>query len=103
MIDYKEISSLQLNDLILKKKKFLLLDVRTEEEYSAGHIPNSINIPLHDLDSQIDHLAPYKDEKVIIYCRSGKRSLAAALLLQESGFKYLYNLTQGIIGHLDYL
>ena len=56
-----------------------------------------------NLDLQIDHLLPYKDEKVIIYCRSGKRSITAALLLAEYGFKHLYNLQQGIIGHLNYL
>lgn len=100
---YKDISSLELNNMIENKEKLILLDVRTEDEYNTMHIPSSINIPLNDLDSQIDHLLPYKDEKVIIYCRSGKRSIYAAHLLEEYGFKHLYNLRQGIIGHLDYL
>lgn len=103
MIDYKEITSLQLNDMIINNKNLLLLDVRTEEEYNLCNIPNSVNIPLHDLEFQIDDLDAYKNEDVVIYCRSGKRSLTAAFILQECGFKHLYNLTQGIIGHLDYL
>lgn len=103
MEPYKDISSLELNNMINNKEKIILLDVRTETEYNTSRIENSINIPVSDLDSQIDHLLPYKDEKIIIYCRSGKRSVYAAHLLNEYGFKNLYNLKQGIIGYLDYL
>ena len=103
MTKYKDISSVELNNMIESKEKFILLDVRTEEEYKVAHIPNSINIPLNNLDSQIEHLLPYRDDKVIIYCRSGRRSIMAALELAECGFKHLYNLNQGIIGHLEYL
>lgn len=102
-MDCKNINSFQLNEMIKNKEKLLLLDVRTEEEYETSHIPNAINIPLNELDSQLSHLENYKDEKLVIYCRSGKRSLFAADFLHENGFKHLYNLTQGIIGHLDYL
>lgn len=102
-MEYNDINSLQLNNMIKNKEKFLLLDVRTEEEYDAKHIPNAINIPLYDLDSQIEHLERYKDNKIVLYCRSGHRSLIAAQLLYENGFKHLYNLKEGIIGHLDYL
>lgn len=100
---FEDISSLELNNMINNKEKLILLDVRTKAEYNTSRIPNAINIPISDLDLQIDHLLPYKDEKVIIYCRSGKRSVYAAHLLYEYGFKHLYNLTQGIIGHLNYL
>ena len=100
---YKDINSSQLNDIIKNKEKFLLLDVRTEGEYHANHIPNAINIPLDNLDSQIEHLEPYKDDNIVIYCRSGHRSITAAYILEENGFKHLFNLKQGIIGHLDYL
>ena len=72
---YEDINSLELNEMIKNKEKFILLDVRTEEEYEASHIPNAINIPLNNLESQIEHLLPYKDDKVVIYCRSGRRSI----------------------------
>ena len=103
METYTNINSLELNNMINNKEKLILLDVRTKEEYNTSRIPNSINIPISDLDSQIDHLLSYKDETVVIYCRSGKRSVYAAHLLEEYGFNNLYNLTQGIIGYLDYL
>ena len=94
---YEDINSLELNEMIKNKEKFILLDVRTEEEYEASHIPNAINIPLNNLESQIEHLLPYKDDKVVIYCRSGRRSIMAAFMLEDNGFKHLYNLKQGII------
>ncbi|WP_343346763.1 rhodanese-like domain-containing protein [Terrisporobacter petrolearius] len=100
---YEDISSLELNNMIKNKEKLILLDVRTDAEYNTSRIPNAINIPISNLDLQIDLLLPYKDEKVIIYCRSGKRSVYAAHLLDEYGFKHLFNLTQGIIGYLNYL
>ena len=46
---YEDINSLELNEMIKNKEKFILLDVRTEEEYEASHIPNAINIPLNNL------------------------------------------------------
>lgn len=103
METYKDINSSELNNMINNKEKIILLDVRTEAEYNTVRIPNAINIPVGDLESQIDELLPYKDDKIIIYCRSGKRSIYAAHILEEYGFKNLYNLKQGIIGHLNYL
>lgn len=100
---YKDISSVDLNDMINNNKKIILLDVRTKDEYNVIRIPNAINIPVSDLELQIDQLLPYKDKTVVIYCRSGKRSVYAANLLEEYGFRHLYNLKQGIIGHLNYL
>lgn len=103
MKTYKDINLFELNNMINNKEKFILLDVRTEAEYNTNRIPNAINIPLNDLDSQVEQLLPYQDEKVVIYCRSGKRSIYSAHLLEEYGFKHLYNLNKGIIGYLDYL
>lgn len=103
MCVYKDINSSELNNMIKNKEKFILLDVRTEEEYEENHIPNSLNIPLNNLNLEIEDLLPYKDEKVIIYCRSGRRSIMAALMLSDNNFKHLYNLKEGIIGYLDYL
>ncbi|WP_297135998.1 rhodanese-like domain-containing protein [Terrisporobacter sp.] len=100
---YENISSEELNNMIEKDKNILLLDVRTKEEYNTMHIPNSINIPLQDLEIDLDNILSYTDKDVIIYCRSGKRSITAAYILEENGFKHIYNLTYGIIGYLDYL
>ena len=75
---------------------YTLLDVRQPGEYESEHIPGAKLIPLPDLNdgySQLDSLKP-----VIVYCRSGARSMAAAQLLSGLGFKDIYNLEGGIMG-----
>ena len=60
----------------------LLIDVRGEEEYAAGHIPGSVNIPLNSLAS-----ADIDGEKLLfVYCKSGKRSARACAFLQSQGY-----------------
>ena len=75
---------------------YTLLDVRQPGEYESEHLPGAKLIPLPDLKdafSQLDSLKP-----VIVYCRSGSRSLAAAQLLSGLGFDEIYNLEGGIMG-----
>ena len=75
---------------------YTLLDVRQPGEYESEHIPGAKLIPLPDLTDghrQLDSLKP-----VIVYCRSGSRSLAAAQLLSGLGFNEIYNLEGGIMG-----
>ena len=55
-------------------QSLILLDVRTREEFNSGRIKNSINIPHDLLLSDISLVADYKNEKVVVYCRSGKRA-----------------------------
>jgi len=63
----------------------LLLDVRSESEFASGHIPGSVNIPVDRLAAQAQVLK--KDKPVIVYCRSGMRSMAAKNILDNKGFK----------------
>ncbi|MEX1377180.1 MAG: rhodanese-like domain-containing protein [Eubacteriales bacterium] len=75
--------------------EFLLLDVRTQEEYDAGHIDGSTLIPVTELQSRLDEISDYKDKKVLVYCRSGNRSVTASNILLDSGFTQVYNLETG--------
>lgn len=70
----------------------MLLDVRTEEEYSAGNIPNSINIDVlsPDFKSKIDLLD--KNKEYLVYCRSGNRAAIASSIMSTNGFIKIYNL-----------
>jgi phage shock protein E len=63
----------------------MLLDVRTKEEYLAGHIPGSVNIPLQQLESRLASIP--KNKAVITCCASGMRSGSAKSLLQAKGFE----------------
>jgi rhodanese-related sulfurtransferase/rubrerythrin len=78
-----------------KKGEFLLLDVRQPEEYEAGHIPGAMLIPLGELEARQGELERYK--KIITYCRSGHRSMAAAITLCGLGFKDVHHLAGGIL------
>ena len=78
------------------KKKYLLLDVREREEYEFGHIPGAKWIPLGELEHSSKDIE--RDRDIIVYCRSGRRSVAAAVLLCGLGFKKVHNLEGGLLG-----
>ena len=67
----------------------LLLDVRTPQEYRAGHIEGAINLPVQQLSLRIDELRDWRDQDIIIYCQSGARSREATALLRRAGFSKL--------------
>jgi len=81
-----------------KKGEFLLLDVRQPEEYEAGHIPGAMLISLGELEARQGELD--RSKKIIAYCRSGHRSMAAAIALCGLGFKGVHHLDGGILNWL---
>lgn len=97
-MNYININNEKLNKLV-KEEDVLLLDVRTKDEYEEKNIQNSINIQLHDLLYNIDEIENYKNKPVVVYCRSGHRSITACNLLSIEGFTKLYNLEKGIIDY----
>ena len=66
-----------------------IVDVRSKGEFLAGHIKHSVNIPLNELDSNLNKLT--KDKPVIICCASGMRSASAKSILTASGFEKVYD------------
>ena len=74
---------------------YFLLDVRTQEEYDEFHISGSTLISVQVIESRLDELP--KDEKTLVYCRSGRRSAVASQILVDNGFKQVYNMNGGII------
>lgn len=64
----------------------VLLDVRTPEEYRAGHVEGALNIPVQELEQRLSELGQDKSKPVVIYCRSGRRSKAAQGILEQRGF-----------------
>ena len=75
----------------LKRPETLLIDVRTAEEYAEGAIPGSVRIGSEELRARIAAVAPDKDQPVVLYCRSGRRSSAAQDLLQQLGYRQVIN------------
>lgn len=93
----KTISNERAEKLISENKELLILDVRTFSEYKSGKIPNSINIPVDELDWELERLEPYTNKEILIYCKAGIRSSVACNYLENEGFKKLYNLRGGTI------
>lgn len=69
------------------KQVSVLVDVRSPEEFSEGHVAGSLNLPLGDLERRVDELARWKANEVWVICRSGRRSAAAASILGARGFQ----------------
>ena len=69
----------------------LLLDVRSEREFAAGHLPGAVNVPVTQLAAQLETLGD-KRRPIVVYCASGMRSRRAASLLREAGYSRVLNL-----------
>ncbi|MCX9013026.1 MAG: rhodanese-like domain-containing protein [Candidatus Methanoperedens sp.] len=90
---YTDISFQQAKEMIDSGEVFIL-DVRTQEEYDAGHIRGSTLIPVQVLKERLDEIP--KDKKILVYCRTGGRSAQASEILVNNGFKEIYNMKGGI-------
>ena len=83
---YTQISTAQAVELMQTEKDYIILDVRTVEEYNAGHIPNAICIPNESITDKEPPELPDKDQLILVYCRSGRRSKLAAEQLAKNGY-----------------
>jgi rhodanese-related sulfurtransferase len=83
---------------LLNRENGVVVDVSEPKEFSAGHIPNAANLPLSSLKNRLPELAKYKDNPIIVSCRSGNRSLKGAIMLRKHGFATVYNLAGGLQG-----
>jgi rhodanese-related sulfurtransferase len=95
----QEITVQQLKSMIDSKEDFQLIDVREEYEYDICQIGGEL-IPMGEVAEQVEKIS--KDKKVVVHCRSGKRSASIIQMLeQEHGYKNLYNLKGGILAWAD--
>ncbi|GHE93428.1 hypothetical protein GCM10011501_23510 [Thalassotalea profundi] len=75
-----------------KAPQFIVLDVRTAEEYQQQHIDGAINISHDEIESKLATLNQYKDTMIIVHCRSGKRADIAENILVKNGFSQVKHL-----------
>ena len=73
-------------------QSLFVLDVRTPEEYAAGHLPGAVNIPSGELYSRIAELSGAREQDIVVYCKTGVRTAAALEVLEKAGFKRLFHL-----------
>lgn len=93
----QEISVLELKALIDSHPDTRLIDVREPDERAAFHIGGTF-LPLGKImNFELDPIEELKDQAVYVYCRSGKRSLQACMMLEQAGFSQVYNVQGGIL------
>jgi adenylyltransferase/sulfurtransferase len=104
LIDYEEycnpvtdleISATTLAERISRGDSFALVDVREPYEHAAGHLDNSIHIPMQQVPQQLGRIP--RDQEVIVYCRSGGRSASVQQFLMNQGFTKVKNLSGGML------
>lgn len=74
---------------IIQNKNITIIDVRTQKEYESGHIKGAINIPVTEIEAEINY---DKDKPIAVYCRTGARSSEAAKTLEKMGYTKIYDL-----------
>ena len=83
---YRSITMDEAVDMMAKETGYIILDVRRPDEFAAGHIPNAINVPNESIGtSEIPEL-PDKNQLILVYCRSGRRSKEASEKLVKLGY-----------------
>ena len=83
---YRQITMVEAVELMEKEQNYLILDVRTQQEYAAGHIPGAIVIPNETIGNEEIAQLPDKDQLIMVYCRSGNRSKQASDKLVKLGY-----------------
>jgi len=92
---YREVTSSEAAQFIQNEHP-IVLDVRTPNEYKRGHLPNSVLIPVQELQNRYKELGTDKNREILIYCATGNRSTVASKMLIDNGFKHIVNMRGGI-------
>ena len=87
---YRQISMEEAVTMMEEESDYIILDVRTEEEYCEKHIPDAINIPNESIDESVSEILTDKDQLLLVYCRSGNRSKQASEKLAKLGYSNIY-------------
>ena len=83
---YDQISGAEAKALMDSESGYIIIDARTQSEYDEGHIPGAILIPEYEIADRAEKELPDKDQLILVYCRSGRRSKIAAEELVKLGY-----------------
>ena len=86
MNTYEQITPAEAKALMDSEEGYIILDVRTPEEFAEGHIDGAILIPDYEIGEKAESILPDKDQLILVYCRSGRRSKNAASELATLGY-----------------
>jgi thioredoxin 1 len=94
---HEKVSLEQFEKLLAEKSNALILDVRTPEEFAAGHVKGAVNLNIYDAGFKDALTKLDKTKPVLVYCKAGGRSADAATQMQELGFSEVYNFGGGML------
>ena len=83
---YEQITPAEAKEIMDTEQNYIILDVRTEEEFAQGHIADAILIPDYEITEKTESVLTDKEQQILVYCRSGRRSKNAASQLVELGY-----------------
>lgn len=83
--------------LLINKEDAKVIDIRSKEDFRNGHLPNAINIPARDVQRRLSEIEAYKEQPVILICKTGTTAGATGSLLSKAGFTRLSKLRGGIM------
>ena len=83
---YMNITAQEAKQIMDSEKDYVILDVRTQEEFDQGHIPGAILIPDFEIEVKAEQILQDKEQLILVYCRSGRRSKLAAEALVKLGY-----------------
>ena len=83
---YVNITAEEAKQIMDTEEGYIILDVRTQEEYDEGHIPGATQISHEEIAEKAEEVLPDKNQMILVYCRSGRRSKIAAEALVELGY-----------------
>ena len=83
---YRQITMDEAVTMMAEETGYIILDVRRPDEFAAGHIPNAINVPNESIGTDEIPELPNKDQLIMVYCRSGRRSKEASEKLVKLGY-----------------
>ena len=88
---FKKISHVEAKKIMDNEKDAVILDVREPEEVQEGYIENAVFIPNGDIETMAHNIIPNKEKKILVYCRSGRRSKEACEKLVKLGYTNVYD------------
>ena len=83
---YMNITAAEAKEIMDSEEGYVILDVRTQAEYDKAHIPGAVLIPNTEIEERAEEELTNKDQLILVYCRSGRRSKQAAEILVELGY-----------------
>lgn len=93
--EVKELSAKEVQDLLSNDGRHIVLDVREKEEFREGHLKGAVSVPRGFLEMKVEGEVPDKEAPIIAYCAGGVRSLLAAKVMKEMGYKNVISMSGG--------